>query len=245
LNAPELDNASVGKRLNFAILFRPVTVLTVYFICTANKLQMTNLQEWASLFLQQVQKTSIIEWLAVGFGVSEVLLAKRNSIWLYPTGIISILLSMYLLLDVSLYAEFLLNIYYLVMSVYGWVLWKKRNEETGAKVSWSNQRELMIAMLISIVGFMILYLVLKHYTDSDVPMLDAFVSATAWAGMWLLAKRKIENWIFLNVSNIVAIPLLIHKGLIMFAVLTAVLFIVAIFGFLQWKKIDSQQKLAS
>jgi len=205
---------------------------------------MMNLQEWLSLFQQQFIHTSIIEWIAVGFGVSEVLLAKRNNIWLYPTGIISILLSMFLLLQVKLYAETLLSMYYLVMSVYGWVLWKKRKEAGQLKVSWCSNRELIIAVLISTIGFLILYLVLKHFTDSDVPVWDAFVSSTAWAGMWLLAKRKIENWIFLNISNIFAIPLLIHKKLAMFAVLTTILFIVAIFGFLEWKKIYNQKKIA-
>lgn len=201
-----------------------------------------NFQDWFVLFKNQIVHTSIIEWLAVGFGVSEVLLAKKNNIWLYPTGIISILLSMFLLLNAHLYAETLLNIYYLVMSVYGWVIWKERHAGKEIEVSWTNSKELSIALLISGLGFVILYLTLKHFTDSDVPVWDAFVSSTAWAGMWLLARRKIENWIFLNISNIVAIPLLIHKKLAMFAVLTLVLFIVAIFGFIDWKKIYNQRK---
>jgi len=84
---------------------------------------------------------------------------------------------------------------------------------------------------------------LRNHTDSDVPLFDAFVSSTAWAGMWLLAKRKIENWIFLNISNVVAIPLLFHKKLPLMACLTTFLFIVAIFGFLDWKKIIGKRKL--
>ena len=88
-----------------------------------------NFQDWFKLFQEQIAHTSFIEWLAVGFGVAEVLLAKKNSIWLYPTGIISILLSMFLLLNVKLYAETLLSIYYLVMSVYGWIIWKKRKQD--------------------------------------------------------------------------------------------------------------------
>jgi nicotinamide mononucleotide transporter len=68
------------------------------------------------------------------------------------------------------------------------------------------------------------------------------VSSTAWAGMWLLARRKIENWIFLNISNIVAIPLKFHKDLPLMALLTTFLFIVAIFGFLEWRKIYRQQQ---
>ncbi|CAH0239503.1 Nicotinamide riboside transporter PnuC [Pedobacter sp. Bi27] len=202
-----------------------------------------NFQDWFRLFQEQILHTSLIEWLAVGFGVSEVLLAKKNSIWLYPTGIISILLSMFLLLNVKLYAETLLSIYYLVMSVYGWIIWKKRKQEGENQVSWSSNKELTIAVLISVIGFGVLYLVLRHYTDSDVPVFDAFVSSTAWAGMWLLAKRKIENWIFLNISNIVAIPLLFHKKLPLMACLTTFLFTVAIFGFLDWKKIIDKSRL--
>ncbi len=202
-----------------------------------------NFQDWFKLFQEQILHTSLIEWLAVGFGVSEVLLAKKNSIWLYPTGIISILLSMFLLLNVKLYAETLLSIYYLVMSVYGWIIWKKRKQEGENQVSWSSNNELTIAVLISVIGFGVLYLILRHYTDSDVPVFDAFVSSTAWAGMWLLAKRKIENWIFLNISNIVAIPLLFHKKLPLMACLTTFLFTVAIFGFLDWKKIINKSKL--
>ena len=201
-----------------------------------------NFQEWFRLFQQQILHTSIIEWLAVGFGVSEVLLAKKNNIWLYPTGIISILLSMFLLLNVKLYAEMLLSIYYLVMSIYGWIIWKKRKIDGENQVSWSTSHELLIAVLIAVVGFFGLYFVLRHHTDSDVPLLDAFVSSTAWAGMWLLAKRKIENWIFLNISNIVAIPLLFHKKLPLMACLTTFLFVEAIFGFIDWKKIITVRK---
>ena len=143
-----------------------------------------NFQDWLRLFQTQILNTSIIEWLAVGFGVSEVLLAKKNNIWLYPTGIISIFLSMFLLLNVKLYAEMLLIIYYLVMSIYGWIIWKKRKLDGQNQVSWSSKRETTIAILISALGFVVLYLVLRHHTDSDVPVLDAFVSSTAWAGMW-------------------------------------------------------------
>ncbi len=199
-------------------------------------------QDWFRLFQEQIIHTSLIEWLAVGFGVSEVLLAKKNSIWLYPTGIISVLLWMFLLLGVKLYAEVLLNVYYLTMSIYGWIIWKKRKQDGENQVSWSSKNELTIAILISVIGFGLLYLILRHYTDSDVPLLDAFVSATAWAGMWLLAKRKIENWIFLNISNIVAIPLLFHKKLPLMACLTTFLFIVAIFGFFDWKKIINKNR---
>ena len=202
-----------------------------------------DLKDWYFIFNQQITHTSLIEWLAVGFGITEVFLAKRNNIWLYPTGIVAVLLSMYMLFHVGLYAETLLNMYYLVMSVYGWLAWQKRGVLRIVDITWSSSKDLKIAILISSAGFIVLYSILKHFTDSDVPAWDAFISSTAWAGMWLLARRKIENWIFLNISNLFAIPLLIHKKLPMFALLTSILFIVAIFGFLEWKRIFHKKQL--
>jgi len=204
------------------------------------------IQEYLRLFVDQVRETTYLEWLAVAFGVTEVLLAKRNNILLYPAGIIGILLSLYLKLNAKLYAESLLSMYYLVMSVYGWMIWSKRKAKNETlPVSWTTKNEMLIAFAISIGGYFVLYFALVHFTNSDVPILDAFVSSVAWAGMWLLARRKIENWIFLNVSNIVAIPLMWHKNFVMFALLTLFLFIVAIFGYFDWKKIYRKQLAVS
>ncbi len=203
---------------------------------------MNNFLDWFNLFFEQLKGTSFLEWAAVFFGVIEVLLAKRNNILLYPAGIIGILLSLYLKLSALLYAESLLSMYYLVMSIYGWIIWSKlKKNKKELSISWTTKKELMIAFAIAIPGYFILYLILVNFTNSDVPILDAFVASTAWAGMWLLARRKIENWIFFNVSNIVAIPLMWYKNFVMFALLTLFLFIVAIFGFLEWRKIYKQQ----
>lgn len=190
----------------------------------------------SGLLLQQIQNTRILEWIAVAFGVSEVLLARKNSIWLYPTGIIGILCGSFLLLDSKLYAETLLHGYYLVMSIYGWINWGKRSLTGASQISRSDGRDLAITVGIAVMGWAFLYFMLTAFTDSDVPVIDAFVSSTAWAGMWLLAKRKLENWIWLNISNLVAIPLLYSKQLYMFSLLTLFLFVVAIFGYLDWRK---------
>jgi nicotinamide mononucleotide transporter len=200
------------------------------------------IQEYLRLFVEQIKATSYLEWFAVSFGVTEVLLAKRNNILLYPAGIIGILLGIYLKLQAKLYAETLLSMYYLVMSFYGWIIWSKRKVKNQVlPVSWMTKQEYKIAFAIAIGGYFVLYYALVNFTNSDVPILDAFVSSTAWAGMWLLARRKIENWIFLNVSNVVAIPLLWHKDLVLFSLLTLFLFIVAIFGYVDWKKIYQKQ----
>ncbi|WP_057938024.1 nicotinamide riboside transporter PnuC [Algoriphagus resistens] len=189
-----------------------------------------------SLLAEQIESTSLLEWIAVGFGVSEVLLARKNNVLLYPAGIIGILCSGFLLVDAKLYAETLLHAYYLVMSIYGWAMWKNRSASGASQISRSTGAEQRITWAIALGGWAFLYFMLTNFTDSDVPVIDAFVSSTAWAGMWLLAKRKLENWIWLNVSNLVAIPLLFHKQLILISFLTIFLFVVAVFGYFDWKK---------
>lgn len=196
-----------------------------------------NLQHWISLLTEQVQKTTIAEWTAVGFGVAEVLLARKNKILLYPAGIISTIISTYLMFSVQLYAESLLNLYYLVMSVYGWIYWVKKRNEPPVKVTYTTRKEWSIVLLIVCGGWLFLLLALKHFTPSTTPVWDSWVSCTAWAGMWLLAKRKVENWLLLNISNLFAVPLLFHKELPLMACLTIFLFIVAVYGYFDWRKI--------
>ncbi|MBC7401303.1 MAG: nicotinamide mononucleotide transporter, partial [Mucilaginibacter sp.] len=165
-------------------------------------------QHIIQLFKEQVQHTTPWEWAAVILGVIEVLLAKVNNILLYPTGIAGTLIGIYILLMAGLYAESALSVYYVVMSVYGWIYWIKKRDEPPVKISWSTRKEWIVTLLIVFVGWAVLYLLLKNFTGSTVPVWDSCVSSTAWAGMWLLARRKLENWILLNISNIFAIPLL-------------------------------------
>jgi nicotinamide mononucleotide transporter len=199
-------------------------------------------QQWGALLWQQIRDTDSLQWLAVAFAVAEVLLAKANKIWLYPAGIIATVLSVYILLQAGLYAESLLNGYYFIMSVYGWWYWTKKKNKPVVKISFSNRTDWIITLLIAIGSFALLSVMLKQFTDSTVPYWDAWVSATAWAGMWLLSRRKIENWVWLNISNIFAIPLLMHKQMPLFAALTLFLFIVAVLGYIQWHKILKTEK---
>lgn len=200
-----------------------------------------SLSYWINLLLQQLKETSWIEWLAVAFGVAEVLLARVNKGALYPAGIAGTLLSIYLFMTSGLYAESLLNLYYVIMSIYGWWYWIRKKNMPPVQISYANKKEWFTVTGIVAGGFIILYFILKNFTPSTVPFWDAFVSATAWAGMWLLAKRKIENWILLNISNAVAIPLLFYKHLILYASLTIFLFIVAVQGYFEWRKIIQKE----
>jgi len=188
-------------------------------------------------------KTTWPEWFGVFFSIFQVLLARKNNSNNYLFGIAGISLSLYVMFFAKLYAEFTLNLYYLVMSIYGWLYWKFGKRQSETAISETTNQEKLITAGIVIGTFSLFWFFLTHFTDSDVPVLDSLVSAFAWAGMWLMARRKIENWILLNVSNIIAIPLLIHKELYLYAGLTAFLFIVAISGYIEWRKIIKSKSL--
>ena len=184
------------------------------------------------LFTQLV----VLQWLGTSFGVVQVLLARKNNSNNYLFGIISILISLYVLYQSRLYADILLNLYYLVMSIYGWFYWKMGKQSKETPISYATKKEQGIAIAIVVGCFSLMAYWLVQHTDSDVPYWDAIVCAFAWAGMWLMAKRKIENWVYLNISNFISVPLLIYKGLYIYAGLTIFLFIVAVSGYIKWKK---------
>lgn len=190
--------------------------------------------------IEEVRHISVLEAIAVMSGIISVLLANRNHVGLYPAGLVSTSIYIYILSrpSVGLYAEAFLNLYYFIMSVYGWLRWNARHESNNpTAISYCTPRDWGATIAIVVIGWLFLFYMLTKFTDSTVPMIDAIVSATAWAGMWLLAKHKIENWILLNISNAIAIPLFIYKHIPFTALLTLVLFIVAIFGYIRWRKL--------
>ncbi len=196
-----------------------------------------NLQELLSQVADQLLQTGPLEAIAVIFGMVSVVLANRNHVWLYPTGIVSTGLFIFIMSEAGLYAESWLNGYYLIMSLYGWFRWNNKHENLSARaIKRSSGRDWIVTFTIVILGGTLLYLTLSGFTDSDVPLWDAAVSATAWAGMWLLAKHRLENWILLNISNALAIPLQFYKGIPFTAILTIFLFIVAVSGYIRWRR---------
>lgn len=182
------------------------------------------------------QASSYWEMIAVVFGMVEVLLAYRNNKWLYAAGLIStsIYVWLYSRPEVGLYAYSLLNIYYVLLSIYGWILWSRPGK--AMERSKANLGDWLWTLSIIVAAFFLLYGVLRWATDSATPILDALISSLAWGGVWLLAKHKLENWLVLNLSNLIAIPLLFYKHLPLTGLLTVFLFVVAILGYLKWRR---------
>jgi nicotinamide mononucleotide transporter len=176
------------------------------------------------------------EVLAVLTGLLSVWFAKKENILVYPVGIVSVLIYVYLCLSVKLYADMSINAFYFVMSVYGWVKWSRK---TGDKPSRPITRATRPEWIYSVAGviafFIILYFILKNYTDSNVPFWDAITTAIFIIGMWLMALKKIENWVAWIIGDLICIPLFASKGLILSSFQFTIFLILAVSGYLEWR----------
>ena len=190
---------------------------------------------WQQL-LEGLWATTPLEFIAVFFGIASVLLSRIEHIGVYPTGIINTSIYIYLSLIAGLYAEASVNTYYTVMSVIGWVMWSQKRED-GEKlhISASTPKEWRNSLTFFALCWVVLWFVLKKYTNSTVPLADAFASATAYTGMWLMARKKLENWLWWIATNIAAIPLYFIKGYVFTSFQYVVFLVLAVMGWVEWR----------
>jgi nicotinamide mononucleotide transporter len=191
---------------------------------------------------QGIMDYNILEVTGVVFGLVSVIYARKESILVFPTGIISVLIYIYLTFQARLYADMGINGYYFVMSIYGWYYWSrkdKKDDET--PVTTNTKKEWIWTLVILVVSFVILRQVLVHLTDSDVPTIDAITTSIFFVGMQMMAKKKIENWIAWIIGDFISIPLYFYKGLILTSFQFLIFFILAIAGYISWKKTLDQR----
>jgi len=183
------------------------------------------------------------EAIAVITGLLSVWFAKKENILVYPTGIISVLIYVYLCLSVKLYADMSINAFYFVMSIYGWVKWSRKSGDKPARpITWATRQEWIISVVGFIVFFVILVFILKNYTDSNVPVWDAMTTAIFIIGMWLMALKKIENWLAWIVGDLISIPLFASKGLVLTSLQFTIFLILAIAGYIEWSSKGKGQR---
>jgi nicotinamide mononucleotide transporter len=160
-----------------------------------------------------------ITWLesfAVFFGIASVFYSMREHIWVYPTGIVSTLIYVWICFEYKLYADMGINAYYFSMSIYGWYIWTHPKENKSVlPVTWLDSNGWLVSAGLFGVSYPVLAFLLSKYTDSDVPYWDSFTTASAFVGMWLMAKKKVENWIFWIITDVVSVPLYFYKGLML------------------------------
>ena len=180
-----------------------------------------------------------LELVAIFFGLFSVWLAKKNNILVFPTGIINTAIYVFLLWKWNLLGDMIINFYYVIMSIYGWHHWsKKKNETSQYKIAKSTKNELLYSLYIfitTIVLVIAVYLFFDKFTHWTL-YVDTFVTGIFFSGMWLMARRKIENWLFWIVGDIVSIPMYFVKGYTFTSIQYLIFTIIAIYGYQEWKK---------
>jgi nicotinamide mononucleotide transporter len=188
------------------------------------------------IFYQNLLATTWLEGIAVLFGLLSVWYAKKANILVFPTGIISVLIYVYICFVAGLYADMGINAFYFLMSVYGWYKWTRKDaSEKMIAITKSNTLQHFAAAAGAVVFFVILRYVLINYTDSTVPTWDAITTAIFIIGMWLMALKKLENWVYWIIGNTVSIPLYFHKSLVLTSFQYSVFLVLAILGYIQWR----------
>ncbi len=181
----------------------------------------------------------VLEIVAVVFGFLSVWFSKQNNILVFPTGMISTAIFVYLLFKWELLGDMMINGYYFAMSVYGWYIWTRKVDSTYVTlISTTTQKEKQISIGIFIATLFFVFVVYKSFDKwtSWVAYVDTLTTAIFFVGMWLMARRKIENWIFWIIGDIISVPLYLHKGFTFTSFQYLGFTIIAIYGYLAWKK---------
>jgi nicotinamide mononucleotide transporter len=198
------------------------------------------LEEIIQQFIAGIQNTGGLEYIAVFAGIISVWFSRKENIWVYPTGLINTVFYIYLSFKSGLLGEASVNFYYTVMSVYGWIWWAKKddNKNIVLQISSSNKKEWIAQVGFFLAFYLLIYCALSYlktnFAPEAIPWADAFASASAFTGMWLMTKKKIESWYWWIITNIVSIPLYFVKHYVFTSVYYFILLIMAVFGLIEW-----------
>ena len=188
-----------------------------------------------------------LEIVAVAFGFASVWYSKQNNILVFPTGIISTSIFVYLLFKWQLIGDMMINGYYFIMSLYGWYIWtRKVDGDRVTPISKITKKEQFTGVIIFGSALLLVYLVYQFFDmwTNWVAYVDTFTTALFFVGMWLMAKRKIENWYFWIIADVISVPLYFYKGFTFTSIQYFGFTILAIFGFLAWNKHLNNSRLA-
>ena len=194
-----------------------------------------------------------LEAVAAFFGLLSVFFSVKRNIWVYPTGIISTTIYVYILFNFGLLGDMLINVYYSIMSIYGWISWNKNTENQIISVDFAKKKDWLVGLnlfamsLVAVCGvYYFKPFIDNHFSMNGVSLgfqqldwanwLDIFTTSLFLIGMWFMAKRKVENWLFWIVGDLICIPMMLYKGLGITSLQYLVFTIMAVMGYLEWMK---------
>ncbi len=203
-------------------------------------------------FLEPYRTTAtyliVLEAIAFVFGIMSVWYAKKENIWVYPTGLIATIITVYLLYKAGYLGDMMMNFYYSVMSIYGWWNWSRKKEgEPVVPISRTNLKEKIIGIIMFLLTMVVTYAVYRayDYQIETANYIDIFTSGLFFTAMWYMANKKIENWTLWIIGDLITIPLYAYRGLGILSLQYLIFTILAIQGYMAWKKNINEQKITS
>ncbi|XVJ67402.1 MAG: nicotinamide mononucleotide transporter [Lacibacter sp.] len=198
------------------------------------------MNEFLQQFIKGIHATTWYESMAVFTGIASVWFSRKEHILVYPIGLINTITYIFICAEGDLFGEMSVNFYYTIMNIYGWYLWLKKDEQQNfvLHVSFSDKKwakyQIIFFAATYIVVYISLLLLKKYFYKETIPFADAFATATAFTGMWLMTKKKVESWYWWIATNIVSIPLYFVKHYVFTSVYYLVLLVMAVFGLITW-----------
>ncbi|NGY36329.1 nicotinamide mononucleotide transporter [Flavobacterium sp. XN-5] len=187
-----------------------------------------------------------LEFIVFVFGILSVWFAKKENIWVFPTGLIATIVSVYLLFTVGYLGDMMINAYFSIMSIYGWYKWsKKENDTEELPITRTDTKEKAIGLLLFILTIFVVYGIYKHF-DYEIHRenyFDIIASGIFFTGMWFMANKKIENWTLWIIGDIIVTPLYAYRGLGILSLQYLIFTIMAISAYLEWRKILNNRSL--
>ena len=187
----------------------------------------------------------VFEATAVVLGILSVWFAKRDQIAVYPSGMISTAIFVYILFKANLLGDMLINAYFFLVSIYGWYFWlgkkEKKKENSISVMDHFEKKWWFIFFMIILFLIAGIYNLFDKWNDWSAPI-DCFTTALFFLGMWFMARKRLEHWIFWIVGDLISIPLYLYKGLGLTSIQYFIFTLIAIFGYIQWKKIYISKK---
>lgn len=204
------------------------------------------MEDFFSRLVSDIQHSSWWEWMAVLAGIASVWFSKKENILVYPVGLVNTIIYIWLSFKGDLLGEASVNLYYTIMSIYGWILWSRRDtrHQPVVHITFSDKKWWLYQLAFFAAFYTIVFLLLTYlkedFAPGAIPWADAFASATAFTGMWLMTKKKVESWYWWIATNIASIPLYYVKEYALTSVYYLILLVMAVFGLLEWMKKTKQ-----
>lgn len=196
-----------------------------------------------------MKNTTWLEYIAVFTGIASVWFSRIENILVYPVGLINTIIYIYLSVNGDLYGEASVNFYYTVMSIVGWYQWMRKDERKNIilHVTYSDNKmwkdQLLFFLSFYIAIFFALTFLKQSFAPGAIPWADAFASATAFTGMWLMTKKKVESWYWWIATDFASVPLYFVKGFVFTSVYYLILLVFAFWGLAEWRKRANAAKI--